>query len=104
MIAAMVREYELMIVMKPDFAHDDKKKLEDAVRKLVGDDATIHDVTLLGKKPLAYSIRKQTEGVFIKARIESKPLIVSDIQKRSRLLDDVLRYLLLGQQKKEKGD
>jgi ribosomal protein S6 len=64
---------------------------------------TIKEIAVMGKKTLAYTINKQTDGVYLLATIESPPLQVADIQKRSMQREDVLRYLLVGQQKTKKG-
>ena len=63
-IRSMIRTYELMLVVRPDFPVDDTKKRDDLIAKIMKD-AQIKDVTVLGKKHLAYPIRKQTEGIFI---------------------------------------
>ena len=93
----MAREYTFTLVMHPDFSHENEKKREETIRNLVGNDVTIKDVKVLGKKALAYPIRKFTEGVYLRITFESPPIHVSDIQKRAKLNEEVLRYLLTQQ-------
>lgn len=90
----MTRQYELMVVFHPTVDASDAKKLEEGVKKLVGDSATLSDVKLLGKKSLAYPIQKQTEGVYVLATLTAEALHVSDIEKRTKVGAEVLRYLL----------
>lgn len=90
----MMRQYELMVVFTPAVDEKDAKKLEESVKKLVGDGAIVSGVTILGKKFLAYPIQKQTEGVYVLAAVAADALHVSDIEKRTRVGTDVLRYLL----------
>mgnify|MGYP001607265938 CR=1 FL=1 len=73
-----------------------EKKREDLVKKLIGDSAALDTLTLLGKKLLAYPIKKQTEGVYLLATITGEAVKVGDIQKRSSQMAEVLRYLLIG--------
>ena len=90
----MTKRYQLILVMHPDFSHDNEKKREEAVRAIMGEDVTIKEIAVLGKKSLAYPIKKQIDGVYLQATLESSPLQVGDVQKRARVRDDVLRYLL----------
>lgn len=90
----MMRQYELMVVFAPMVDAGDTKTLEGAVKKLVGDGASVGEMNVLGKKPLAYPINKQTEGVYVFANVSAEVLHVSDIEKRMNVGTDVLRYLL----------
>lgn len=93
-IPTMIRTYELMLVVRPDFPVDDTKKRDALIEKLVKG-AKILDVTLLGKKHLAYPIRKQTDGIYILIHLEGNSLKTGDIEKEAKLGTDVIRFLLL---------
>lgn len=92
----MTRKYELMVVLSTSGDYESEKKREDVVKKLIGDSASLDALTLLGKKLLAYPIKKQTEGVYLLATVTGTGLKVGDIQKRSSQMAEVLRYLLIG--------
>ncbi|TAL41282.1 MAG: 30S ribosomal protein S6 [Methylovulum sp.] len=90
MLPIMMRQYELMVVFRPDF---DTKQRDEALRKLIGSVKVI-EVTDLGKKRLAYPIAKHEEGIYVLAKLEGEALKVGDIEKQARLVPDVIRYLL----------
>jgi small subunit ribosomal protein S6 len=91
-----MRTYEFMAVFRPDV---DEKTLEAAVAKLVaGDGITVKKFDVMGKKTLAYPIKKYTEGLYILATIEGAALRADEIEKRVKLGSDVLRYLLTVQE------
>lgn len=90
----MIRTYELMLVVRPDFPVEDTKKRDDLIQKLIKG-ATIKDVTVLGKKHLAYPIRKQEEGIYLLIHIEGNSMKTGDVQKEAKLGTDVIRFLLL---------
>ena len=93
-IRSMIRTYELMLVVRPDFPVDDTKKRDDLIAKIMKD-AQIKDVTVLGKKHLAYPIRKQTEGIFILIHLSGDSIKTGLIEKEAKLGTDVIRFLLL---------
>lgn len=87
--------YELMLVVGSDFDHENAKKREELIKKLVGEGVKLAEVNVLGKKLLAYPIKKQTEGVYLLAKLEAENgLVVANLEKQSRLNEVVLRYLL----------
>ena len=49
----------------------------------------------MGKKRLAYPIQKLSEGIYLLATLASNAIKSADIEKRSSLSTDVIRYLLL---------
>ena len=90
----MIRTYELMLVTRPDFPVEDTKKRDDLIGKLVKG-ATIKDVTVLGKKHLAYPIRKQTDGIYLLIHVQGDSIKTGEVEKEAKLGTDVIRFLLL---------
>lgn len=92
----MNRKYELMLVLATTGDYESEKKREDVVKNLVGESLSIDSLTLLGKKQLAYPIKKQSEGVYLVAELTGLAIKVGDIQKKTDQMPNVLRYLLIG--------
>lgn len=90
----MKRAYELMVVLRPDFDGENTKKREEIVKKLLGGNIVLKELASLGKKQLAYPIKKQLEGFYLLAQVEAEALKLGEIDKRAKLDDVVLRYLL----------
>lgn len=86
--------YELMVLVAPTVDLTGDKAQKDIITKLVGTDATVKDVTSLGKKQLAYVIKKQSEATYLVATLEGN-VKTGDVEKRSKLMDEVLRFLLI---------
>lgn len=85
--------YELMVLVAPSVDMTSEKAQKDLVKRLVGDTAVVSQVTNLGKKKLAYRIKKHDEATYLVAMVEGV-IAVSDVEKRVKLIDDVIRYLL----------
>lgn len=86
--------YELMVLVAPTVDLTGDKAQKDIIAKLVGTDATVKEVTSLGKKQLAYIIKKQSEATYLVATLEGN-VKTGDVEKRSKLMDEVLRFLLI---------
>ncbi len=92
----MERVYELMLVLRPDFGVEEKA-VKELLTKLVGD-RTVKSLTILGKKKLAYPIKKHEEGVYALAVVAGKPMQVVELERQMKLGTDILRYLLIGKE------
>lgn len=91
--------YELMLVSKLG-AGDELLALVE--KNLKGASATDLTVDKLGKKPLAYSIKKQTEAEFIVLNFNVEGAAISDLTDILRLeQENLLRYLLIVQKRKK---
>jgi len=92
----IMRKYELMVVAKSDFPHEDEKKRKALIEKLLTDQEGYTNLKVddLGKKQLAYEINKQTEGCYILATFEANAIHAGKIEQQVKLTDSVLRYLL----------
>lgn len=88
-----MRTYELMLLVRPD-KDVTEKQAKDLAQKLAGEGATVSALTLLGKKPLAYPIKKSTEAIFVLGTLAAEALKVGDIEKRVQSEEAILRYLL----------
>jgi small subunit ribosomal protein S6 len=90
-----MRQYELMLVLRPKVDPTDTKAIELQVNKLLAAaDVTVTSTTVLGKKPLAYIIKKETEGVFINVQLSGAALNMKALEAQVKLTDNVLRYLV----------
>lgn len=89
----MKRSYELMVILRAD-AEVTEKSAEDFVKKMVGTEGTVTSVSVLGKKELAYPIKKHTQGVYVVAKLDGAAVRVGELEKKVQMDTSVLRYLL----------
>lgn len=102
MIKGIMKLYELMLVVRPGHDADEVKTYEQLLKKILPPDGvTIRDVNILGKKPLAYPIKKVTEAVYVVCTLEAETLHVAALEKLTRVYDEILRYIVI---KKDGGD
>ncbi len=88
-----MRQYELMLVFAPT-VDVTEKSAGGLVEKIVGGEAKVTNVSVLGKKWLAYPIKKQKEGIYVVAVLTGEHVHVSELEKKVQLGAEVLRYLL----------
>jgi ribosomal protein S6 len=90
-----MQKYEFMVMLMPDIDPTDSKKIDAIIVKMLGENKKAHKETIIiGKKPLAYEIRKQSQAVYVLAKLEAESIKAGDIQKVVKLMPEVLRYML----------
>lgn len=87
-------QYKLTVIVSPEFDGTDTKKVTDLIKTFLGEKATVKDVTLLGKKNLAYPIQKKLEGFYVSVNAQSEALNITDLQKQVQDNTNIMRFLL----------
>jgi len=90
----MKRKYELTLVLEPELDKEGKEKLLDKIKKLF-EKAKVSEEKDWGVKDLAYPIKKQKRGIFYWLKFEAEPEILPDLNKKLKLEEKILRYLLV---------
>ena len=90
----MMRKYELTLVLKPTLKKEAQDKLLKEIKKWLGK-GKILSTKSWGKKELSYLINKEKEGEYLFLELEMEVEKGGEIDKRLRLEEDVLRYLLI---------
>lgn len=84
-----------MLLVNVDVDLTDEKKQISYLAKILGSNVSITSVTSLGKKQLAYTIKKQDSATYLVAELSADAIKADDIEKRTRLNDEILRYMLI---------
>lgn len=96
MTTTVLRKYEALIIVHPDLAEKDFAKLEsqlsETAHKLGG---TIVEKSILGKRRLSYKVKKSGEGIALQIRFEVPPASAAAFTKAVRLMEPVLRALVI---------
>lgn len=88
------RVYEMMYIAEPDAADDHIGKLNDAITKLIEDQGgSVVKVEDMGRRRLAYKIKKYTEGRYVLFEIEGSGKEIAELERRMRVNDTIFRYI-----------
>jgi len=89
-----MRLYDLVLVMRTSLSEADRKKLLEQVKIWLGD-VKVKTEEDLGQKPLAYQIKKEFAGAYLKLKLETETSVPNDLETRILRHDGVLRHLLI---------
>ena len=94
-------KYELAVVVSARIEDEERAATVDKCKALIERfGGTITNVDEWGKKRLAYEIQKMKEGFYYFIAFEAETSAPAEIERRIRIMDNVLRYLIVKQDEK----
>ena len=91
-----MREYELMFIIHPDLDENAVKEIINRVSGWISDGGgQVNKTDLMGKRDLAYAIRKQREGQYVLMQTQMEPSAGATLERNLRYLEPVMRFLLV---------
>lgn len=90
----MNRTYELMFIVRPDMAEEDLDKLISTLESQVGTSGgTVKSVERMGKRRLAYTVRKFSDGMYVLLTVEGSGALIHELERRLRVTEPVIKFL-----------
>ena len=90
----MNRTYELMFIVRPDMTDEDLDKLVSTLGTAVTSaNGTVKSVEKMGKRRLAYTVRKFHEGVYVLLTVEGGGTVMHELERRLRVTEPVIKFL-----------
>lgn len=90
-----MNKYELCVIYNPSLEEEAYAEAQAGVQALIERfGGSVEKVDDWGKKRLAYEIQKLREGIYNFVTFTGEPSAPVEIEKRMRIMDNVLRYLI----------
>jgi small subunit ribosomal protein S6 len=90
----MNRTYELMFIVRPDMTEEDQDKLISTLETAVtSSGGQVKNVEKMGKRRLAYTVRKFHDGLYILLTFEGSGGLVHELERRLRVNEPVIKFL-----------
>ena len=90
----MNRTYELMFIVRPDMTEEDQDKLISTLETAVtSSGGVVKSVEKMGKRRLAYIVRRFHDGLFILLTFEGSGGLVHELERRLRVTEPVIKFL-----------
>ncbi len=90
----MNRTYELMFIVRPDMAEEDQDKLISTLESVVTTSGGVmKNVEKMGKRRLAYMVRRFHDGIYILLTLEGSGGLVHELERRLRVSEPVIKFL-----------
>jgi small subunit ribosomal protein S6 len=90
----MNRTYELMFIVRPDMPEEELDKLISTLEtQVTTSGGTVKSVEKMGKRRLAYMVRRFADGVYILLTAEGSGGLIHELERRLRVTEPVIKFL-----------
>lgn len=91
-----MRHYENLVIVKPTLTQEEIEKGIAAIEEvLTSNGAEIAARSKMGIRKLAYPIEKNERGYFHVMYYSAKPSVITEIERRFRINEDLLRFITI---------
>ena len=99
----MSRLYEVMFILRPDVAEEDADKLISGFSTSVTNGGgVVKTVEKMGRRKLAYVVRKFNDGNYVLLTIEASGPVVLELERRLRVTEQVIKFITVRMDEEEK--
>ena len=99
----MSRVYEVMFIVRPDVTEEDADKLIAGFTATVtGGSGVVKSVEKMGRRKLAYMVRKFNDGNYVLMTIEANGAVVLELERRLRVTEPVIKFITVRIDEEEK--
>jgi small subunit ribosomal protein S6 len=88
------RFYEVMFIVRPDVLEEDVDKLIAGLETTItGGGGAIRSVEKLGRRKLAYTVRKFNDGNYVLLTVDADGKLIAEVERRLRVIEQVIKYI-----------
>jgi small subunit ribosomal protein S6 len=99
----MDRLYEVMFIVRPDVVDEELDKLVSGFEGTVtSGGGAIKNSEKLGRRKLAYTVRKFNDGNYVLLTIEANGAVVAELERRLRVTEPVIKFITVRMDEEEK--
>src|SRR5262245_22617638 len=89
-----MRNYEIMFIVNPNVTEDEIDKINGQLEGIItSGGGKVDKIEKMGKRRLAYTVDKFTDGFYVLFVLMANGAIVREIERRLRVMEPVIKYL-----------
>ena len=90
-----MNKYESVVIIDPSVDEEKVKELSQRFTDLINKDGKVEKVEELGKKRLAYEVKKNKEGYYVVYDFEANPKLIAELERNYRITDEIIKFIVV---------
>lgn len=91
-----MNKYESVVIINPSL---DEQGIKDVITKFTdlinNNNGKVENVDEMGKRKLAYEIKKQSEGYYVVYTFEANPEFIKELERIYRITDSIMKFITI---------
>lgn len=96
-----MNKYESVIIVNPSLDEEKVKGLIDKFSDLINKQGKVTKVDNMGKRKLAYEVKKNKEAIYVVFYFESEPSLIAELERNYRITDEVIKFIVVKDEKQD---
>ena len=88
-----MNKYESVVIINPNVDEEGIKALIAKFTDLINTDGKVEKVDELGKRKLAYEVKKFKEGFYAVFYFEANTSLIAELERNYRITDEVIKFM-----------
>lgn len=94
-----MNKYESIIIINPSVEEQGVKELTQRFTDLINKNGKVESVEDMGKRKLAYEVKKNKEGTYVLFNFEANPDSIVELERNYRITDEVIKFITVRTEK-----
>ncbi|MBP3463496.1 MAG: 30S ribosomal protein S6 [Clostridia bacterium] len=90
-----MNKYESVIIINPSLEEQGIKEVVTKFTDLINGDGKVENVEEIGRKKLAYEIKKHSEGYYVVFTFEANPEFIAELERIYRITDSIMKFITI---------
>ena len=90
-----MNKYESVVIINPSVEEEKVKELSQKFTDIINNDGKLEKIEELGKKKLAYEVKKNKEGYYVVINFEANPDLIAELERNYRIMDEVIKFITI---------
>ncbi len=96
-----MNKYESVIIVNPSLDEEKVKSLIDKFSDLINKHGKVTKVDNMGKRKLAYEVKKNREGIYVVFYFEAEPSLIAELERNYRITDEVIKFIVVRDERED---
>lgn len=90
-----MNRYESVIIVTPTMNEKQQKEIENKYSKLISENEKLNNIENIGKKRLAYEVKKNKEGIYIEINFTSEASFIAELERQYKIDENVIKFIVI---------
>ena len=95
-----MNKYETVFIINPNVEEAGIKELIEKFSNIINNDGKVLEVNEMGKRKLAYEIKKNAEAYYVVINFEANPELIKELERNYRITDSVIKFITVRKDEK----
>ena len=80
-----MNKYESIIIVNPKLNEKQQNEIENKYKKIINKNGNVISIENIGKKRLAYEVKKNKEGIYIEINFTSEASFIAELERQYKI-------------------